>query len=538
MKRIICLVLILWSVSRAFGDNFWSALTNNDFPAIQAYIDKQGFDVSHQPVMGFYFANYKSFDKNLMTYLLAKGADINKEYKGSSPLVYLLSRDNGELEWCMELLLTNGVEIDPTALKKAYTACSIDVVKLLLSQKIALTETDVRDLMKSAYKKNNLALGGMLIDMSSHQTILDEAFLWAIQDGRLAWVQLLYSKGANIEQEVPITIPQTGSKKTLGVVALARNFGHEDIAQFLVEIGAEIDEVQAMAILNKAYKNDDLDAAENILNRKSLASLKSRLLLSAVKDRNIKWVTSLIFKGADVNALINGEYSMLFYGIKSADPDLLAVLKSFGARLHEGEAGSLIEAVYDQNDLKLLEILLNMGMTVEDMNHILIRSVKENRKDWMVALIAKGADIHSTDKEGVTIFIHALNAGSFDIVKELLQRDEMHEPSFEIFKEQYPKYELLWAAIINDAKWIKKYARNKKLAELKGPHNMSAMELYLAIYGGTVLHWYALADDSRSLKKVLPQMRDKIYEVDNKGRKAVDLADNDSIQAMIQEFMY
>ncbi len=488
--------------------------------------------------MGFYLANYIKFNPDLMTYLLQKGADLNIKYNNSSPLVYLLARDKDDTRQCIPLLFKNGLELDPQILQCAYSNNQLDAVKLFITQDIRLEENDCLDLIKIAYNKNNLALAGMLLEKAVYPRVIDQALLWAVRDGRIRWVELLFAKGADISQQV---VPETKPGETItsiNLAELARQKGHNDIAKFLIQYGVGMSYEQNLAYIKDLYQKDDLETAQTVLNSQQKNRLKDQVLLWAVKDERIPWVTSLFFKGGDVNAVLDNENSLLFTAFKNNDSDMIQVLQSLGAKVRPGEWTELLTLLYQQDQPGYLKTV-NLAQTAKpEMNSLLLTAVKDSRAQWVNLLLEKGADLETTDSDGNTPLILALDRGVTNIVRDIMLRSDTHETSFKLFIKKYPKYDLLWGAITANYKEILRYGKKRNLVDLPGPQGMTAMQLYLAYHGGTLLHWYALTDNVAEARKNIKVLRDKIFSVDDRGQKAVDLAVSGAMEDLLRSFMF
>lgn len=509
-------------------ERLWTSLSNNDLPALQKLQEQDKYIFSKYPVMGYYFSHSPEIDQDVLSFLITAGADINLPYRDAHPIVIILERDLHIAEQCLNLFFNRQLPLDNSVLLSTFSSCNLEAMKIFISQDLRILEADALTLMQMAFTKNNLALAGMLLEKACYPSVLNSTLYEAVKQGRLAWVELLFAKGADIYQ-----LDSAGTT----LLDLARVRKHQAVVDFLLRYGASLDIQGTLERLKEVYQLDDLQSAESLLNSPFKEELGSQAMNWAMQDRRIPWITSLYFKGIPVNRPVQQGVSYLFQAYQTLDKDMVEVLSSLGAVLHPAEQDTALPLLYTLDRPQDLALLKQLS-SPEILDGMLLRAVEDGRLAWVQALLARDAKLSVTNTQGYTPLLLALEKGYTNIIREILLRDELHDNTLQIFIRLYPAYDLIWASILGNKKDILRFCKKNRYLNQRGPGGRSAMQLYLLCHGGNPLHWFVMINDLRSIQKLGPLSHQDLYGVDAQGRKPVDLSESDSITAYLHEYMY
>lgn len=211
--------------------------------------------------------------------------------------------------------------------------------------------------------------------------------------------------------------------------------GRTEIVKFMLSKDISIEEVDGFGqtALVLAAANGRLDTVQELLSRK--ANIEHRTnegktpLLSALSVRSnkdvIRW---LIDNGADIHAQNNQGYNALFLALSRGYEDIARELMAKGVDVpaRDSEGNNLL-TITGNLSLEIFTELLDKGLNPQDQDNkgltILMRAVKNGRKDIVELLIDRGVDIWVRDKERKTAFDYARENNKKEIM-DLLEAKE------------------------------------------------------------------------------------------------------------------
>jgi len=300
---------------------------------------------------------------NIVELLLSAGADVDEsgDWRGETPLHCAAAlRDARQM---IELLLTNGAEINATShsgdtpLQYAAYVDNKDIIELLLQK---------------GAKIANLHIASYMGDLEKAETFINESvdinaldghgyspLHYAVQNNQKEAIELLIAKGADVnvkgwQGQTPLDI--------------AVNRGDKDIAELLLNKGA------------------DANSADNRGN-----TLLHRAALKGQEDL----FELLIDKGADINAKNNNGQTPLDIAVNLGYKDIAELLLNKGANINSVD---------------------NRG------NTLLHHAAQNDKRDVAELLIDKGADINAKNNKDKTPLHYAVKAGNVKIVELLISR--------------------------------------------------------------------------------------------------------------------
>lgn len=178
-------------------------------------------------------------------------------------------------------------------------------------------------------------------------------------------------------------------------------------------------------------------------------------ITKACKDRDIKYITLLLDKGANVNTIAsdhNIPLLMLSYRMghkdivnilleRNANPNLILIdacineEKNLVELLIEKSANIHVQDVYGMTPLMysckfgnkdIVQLLLGKQVNIhaKDIHGVntLMYAIKGNNKEIIELLLVQGASLNETDNKGTTILMFAAETGNKEIVKLLIEK--------------------------------------------------------------------------------------------------------------------
>lgn len=251
------------------------------------------------------------------------------------------------------------------------------------------------------------------------------ALFHAASQGHIEATIILVEAGANLH------FRNSGKAPFLG----AASSGRTEIVKLMLSKDISIEEVDGFGqtALVLAAANGRLDTVQELLSRK--ANIEHRTnegktpLLSALSARSnkdvIRW---LIDNGADIHAQDNQGYNALFLALSRGYEDIARELmaKGVGAPARDSEGNNLL-TITGNLSIEIFTELLDKGLNPHDQDNkgltILMRAVKNGRKDIVELLIERGVDIWVRDKERKTAFDYARENNKKEIM-DLLEAKE------------------------------------------------------------------------------------------------------------------
>ncbi|HEX4839902.1 MAG TPA: ankyrin repeat domain-containing protein [Rhabdochlamydiaceae bacterium] len=183
----------------------------------------------------------------------------------------------------------------------------------------------------------------------------------------------------------------------------------------------------------------------------------------AIRNEDIKEISSLIDMRADVNSPIQGGETPLMAAVYKGNIEICRLLIGAGAEI---EAYSnhgctpLFYALYDSEKEKMVQYLIeelhaNVNMMDNSERTPLILAALNNHSKSIVLLVSAGAKMETKGEFGRTAFAHAIKNNSFEAAKVLLmfgaQLETRDEDSFTplmtaVFKNNGPMIRFLLKA--------------------------------------------------------------------------------------------
>jgi len=163
---------------------------------------------------------------------------------------------------------------------------------------------------------------------------------------------------------------------------------------------------------------------------------QARELASASRAGNVKLITDLVNKGANVNHAGTGECSILFWAMSnSKGVEQLLKLKA-NPNIIFNDGGSVIHWAVKNKNTSLLKLLIKYGANIElktgwfkstpIFDGISLFGPMGTLPDTMTTLINAGANINAIDSSGNTPLLIAAGLGRFDIVYLLIDLGANH----------------------------------------------------------------------------------------------------------------
>ena len=342
----------------------------------------------------------------LVELLLSKGAEIDEEdKKHRTPL--MLAAENGHSDVSMHLI-NHGADVceigvfwRTTLLSYASENGHSRVVELLLSKGV---ESDVEDknhhtpLMLAAENGHNdvsMHLINHGADVSKKGGISNRTALhYASGNGHLKLVELLLSKGAEIDEE---------DKNHCTPLLLAAENGHNDVSMHLINHGANVGKIGVF--------------------------WRSTLLSYASENGHLRVVELLLSKGVESDVEDKNHHTPLMLAAENGHNDVSMHLINHGANV--GKIGvfwqtTLLSYASENGHSRVVELLLSKGVEsdVEDKNHHtpLMLAAENGHNDVSLHLINHGADFRKKDDHKRTALHYASENGHLKIVELLLSK--------------------------------------------------------------------------------------------------------------------
>ncbi len=437
-----------------------TAIADGDIDEVKKLIE-EGADINAKDEIGRAPLHFVK-NKAVAELLIAKGADVNARTKDGSTLLHTMAW-NGNKE-IVGLLLENGADVNAkhnkghTPLHFAVRTGKKEVVELLLTNGALVNANDEWGYtpLHWANKKDYRDIAELLLINGENKNLLYQKqdsianlhMADAIMKGDLGRVKNFIEEGANVNAQTIIGEPP---------LSLAAKRGHEDIVQFLIAKGADINaigkdgqtalheaknrNVAELLIANGANVNAKI--SEDARRLKGWTPLHTAVLLT----RRMEVAQLLIAKGADINAM-NADGETPLDVAKWSEKDMAKLLIANGAtisNLHTAvyigdfaKVKSLIAkdaditakdkrgrtALFYVDDKQIAEFLIAKGLDVntkaEDGSTALHDATGHGYKDIVEILIAQGADVNAADKNGRTPLYIAVSKDHIDIVRQLI----------------------------------------------------------------------------------------------------------------------
>lgn len=193
----------------------------------------------------------------------------------------------------------------------------------------------------------------------------------------------------------------------------------------------------------RSFSAEDISVAQNAEVKKDIQlQVNSNMLVmgmmissqlynplsQAVADGDLKLVTELIAKGADVNDKEGNSPNIapLFIAVETGNPEITETLLNFGAKVNARDEEKKTPLMYldDDASAELVRLLVKHGakvnLTDEEGNTALMHAAEFSKPEIVQELISNGARINMRNEDGDTALMLAAFEDDFEKVKILL----------------------------------------------------------------------------------------------------------------------
>jgi len=345
-------------------------------------------------------------------YLISKGADVNAEGKGLTPLLAASAGGlvnfgpPGDQAKTIRILLENGADVNVqdeswlktgrTPLMYAVRRGDAELVQAFLDKgaRLDLKNKD-GDTALSLARKEGLEYIAQLLERSAGRNAPAQAdpatdsLFKAVKEGSLERVKRLVDKGADVNLRAP-----SGSTPLM----YAADGNKIDIVRFLLTRGADVN-------------------AKNGTNN-------TALIYASIKG-NVEVSKELLKSKADVNAKNINKADALIYAVLQNKPAMVSVLIKGGARVGEryddGKTALIMAAEEGFTAIVKLLIVGKADVDAADQNNVtaLMIACEKGNADMAEALLKAGADAGKKSKYGETALSKAISGNHERIVRML-----------------------------------------------------------------------------------------------------------------------
>ncbi|KAK1248783.1 hypothetical protein MKX08_007003 [Trichoderma sp. CBMAI-0020] len=214
----------------------------------------------------------------------------------------------------------------------------------------------------------------------------------------------------------------------------AVNKGHEAIVQLLLEKGADVEakEMRGQTPLSIAVERGDKAIIQLLLEKGANVEAKDRRgytpLLLAIGRGDKAIIQLLLKKGADVEAKEMFDPAPLIIAVARGDKAIVQLLLEKGADVEAKEmrGQTLLSIAVERGDKAIIQLLLKKGADIEAKDIIsqtpLWLAVERGHKAIIQLLLEKGANIEARDTSGWTPLFLAIGTRNKAIVQLLLEK--------------------------------------------------------------------------------------------------------------------
>ena len=183
-------------------------------------------------------------------------------------------------------------------------------------------------------------------------------------------------------------------------------------------------------------------------------------------------ITTLITKGADINARnANGE-TCLFNAAKTNNPDVIQAIIDAGASIKDRDnlGSTPLHTAVRWDAEKSAEKLISLGININSQNSSgkspLAESTLAGKYKVSKYLLEHGADANSSDAEGVTILMYTIRGGNKQLVKLLLENGA--NPNLQAINGKNSYHEAAYTGNIEIIRLIRKAGGNPLSRDKQG----------------------------------------------------------------------
>lgn len=401
-------------------------------PNVQINAHIKSVDNDHTQLMSAAANN----DLEQIKFLLKNNVNINERSKlgitfGITALMAAVRCGNLE---AVKLLLDNGADINAadlncnTALMYACENEHLSIVRELLKK-----SPDLDDLNKQAQTALSIAvihgffeIAKELIEHKAPVNNLSFEYsplMYAAEYGHLDLANLLIDHGANVDEYID-------SETTALTFAIDNN--HLDMVELLIRRGAKIDIIQGegedkieLHHLCYAVNSGKPEIASFLIrngadvNAEDPGSNKTPLIEACIKGY-IEIVKQLLAKGAKANSF------SLEYALFNNHVEIAEILVNHGVKFNEIRLHSLISHAIENGYIQVLEFLKKNNVNVNTANEYgftsLMQACKHGKLEIVKFLLNNEANIHGQNQHGISPLLWAIAEGHFDIVQLLIEK--------------------------------------------------------------------------------------------------------------------
>lgn len=349
-------------------------------------------------------ATMANVSTKVLQLLVSYGSPVNERNKqGITPLSLAIEKNNTPH---VIFYAQNGADINAqdmqgnTPLGRALESPSIDMLKTLITPKNVLSKD------------------------SDGQTPLHIAI---IKDSPFEYIQYLIDSGADVNAR---------NKNGDSVLYLAVKKNKKDVGDLLLSRNADIfatnteNNSPLRIALTEGGEVQDWLITSRTLN---IVDGSGNTPLHYAAEWNLKEaLSSLIQKGANVNAVNSNGESALFSAVKADSPEIIQLLVENGiitdtrSNLTRDHLGNTpLHYAVKWNSLNAAQSIISLGFDVNSQNlsgkTALSDSARSGKIEMTQLLIQFGANVNSADISGKTALIDSIQSGSEEMISLLLQ---------------------------------------------------------------------------------------------------------------------
>lgn len=355
------------------------------------------------------YSDYTDFS---MIHLIAEQMKSSKIDMGLDPMTEaaLLGNSESVIQQTGEAGLNNNNREQVTAYAAAF--CSPETMQALISKDIAYDDT-----LSVAAENGNVPMMKYLIgigmDVNAEDSYEYTPLFNAVYNGRYEAAELLFSKGADIEDK-------TSDSYSYGM-DLAEYAAYDadvKMLDLLVKNGLYLNDKNRFTLINDAVTDNGTPFVEYLLNGVNLTDYRDELTeaLETACESNFTEIASLLIeKGADVNG-IGGKGAPLYYAALHGNAALVKFMIEKGAavnNLNKDDETALMSATrYGYFDI--IKLLVENGAEINTVcgeNDDTVLTVTAQTSNHILQyFIEKGGNINTANADGDTALMLAVTA--------------------------------------------------------------------------------------------------------------------------------
>lgn len=217
---------------------------------------------------------------------------------------------------------------------------------------------------------------------------------------------------------------------------LAAMLGYEDIVEFLIEKGANVNQAnKGYTALMEAALYDNKDIAQILLKNGAKIDLQNlrgqTALMLACKAGKISIIKLLLENKAQVNLADDAGLTALIYAVQNDNAESVKlILNAQGTlvrvNLYDKTARTALSYAAEEGNLDIVELLLEKGALVNakdnDKKTALMYAAEFGHQDVVEKLCENNDEINAIDKQEITALMYAAIDGHENIVRFLMDK--------------------------------------------------------------------------------------------------------------------